>query len=71
MRHSLIIMCCMSLPKLRQHSLIHQARNYDAYCAIVSGLVCHMVLLEFAQAQAAQYGTPSRDYDAKWYIILC
>ena len=33
------MLCCLSSAKLRQHSIIHQARNYDASYVIVSGLV--------------------------------
>ena len=42
---------------LRQHTMIHHARNYAAFCVLVSGLVSHMVLPELGQAQAAQYET--------------
>ena len=38
--------------------MIHQARNYDATCVIVSGLANHALMPELALSQAAQYETP-------------
>ena len=45
------------LAELRQHSMVHQARYYDARRVIVPGLVYQTAMPELGQAQATQYDT--------------
>ena len=37
--------------------MIHQTRNYDASCVIVSGFVKRIALHEHGEGQATQYDT--------------
>ena len=55
-----VTLCCLSLSDLRQRSMIHHARNYDAYCVLVAGLVFRTVLPELGRAQATPHDSPGR-----------